>query len=328
MRSIHNINSIRIFGLNQSFQKRTINMPTLHFTTVDVFTTERYLGNPLAIVDVPVGDGITDQQMQTIAREFNLSETIFIREREKAEDGTRQWRVRIFITTAELPFAGHPTIGAACYALGTLAGGESKARLIANAGNIELEYADVVAKAAIPHNFHRLVDYEFTVEDVCGLQPALKAAGIEPKTVFVASPVKGMNFVNVQLPDLDALGKVEVTGLKPQPILDAEWNVGFAGSYFYVVSSAEEGVVKVRTRMIEGIMEDPATGSAACGLSIGLALEMKLGRTTKFEITLAVEMGRKSDIGVEVTLNEGLDAAEGVVLSGSAVKVMEGTLEV
>lgn len=85
-------------------------MPQLSFVTLDVFTQERYLGNPLAVVKVPAGQDVSMEVMQTIAREFNLSETIFVHEGEKrGDDGVMEWRVRIFLTTREIPFAGLST---------------------------------------------------------------------------------------------------------------------------------------------------------------------------------------------------------------------------
>ncbi|KAK4613319.1 hypothetical protein CLAFUW4_09461 [Fulvia fulva] len=306
-------------------------MPVLPFVTLDVFTQERYKGNPLGLVQVPVGKAITDEQMQTIAREFNLSETIFIRQRQDGTDGVSEWRVRIFLTNAEVPFAGHPTIGAVVYALGTLAGGASRGRLLANAGPIEVDFANGVATASIPHNVHIHTQYRFTVDQVHGLQPALKGPLRSEDAIAVVSPVKGMNFVTVELPDLESLAKV-TSSAKPAPKLDEAdgWNVGFSGSYFYVV--AEPGLdtshVKLQARMIEGSFEDPATGSAACALACYLALKRAQHRTITFEITQGLEMGRKSEIGVTVTLMENLKSVEKVELSGSAVKVMEGQIEV
>ena len=81
-------------------------MPQLPFVTLDVFTQERYRGNPLGVVQVPAGKAITDEQMQIVAREFNLSETIFVRQRQDGSDGISEWRVRIFLKDAEVPFAG------------------------------------------------------------------------------------------------------------------------------------------------------------------------------------------------------------------------------
>lgn len=306
-------------------------MPQLKFTTLDVFTTTRYLGNPLAIVDVPAGQDVSTAQMQTVAREFNLSETLFLHASTTGQDGREEWRVRIFVTNAEIPFAGHPTIGAACFALGAL-GEEAGGKLICNAGPIEVEYKDGVAVASIPHNFHQHTQYALTFDDVYAIHPSLKVTGKKPDGITVASPVKGMNFICIQLPDLETLGQIETNGPEPKIKLDDEWNEGLVGSLLYVFTDkpakGDDAVVKVRTRMIIGSLEDPATGSASCALCAYLALEMKLGRKTKFELTQAVEMGRKSDIGVELTLNESLDAVERMELRGSSVKVMEGMIEI
>jgi PhzF family phenazine biosynthesis protein len=304
-------------------------MTQLKFFTVDVFTTTRYLGNPLAIVEVLNGQDVSQSQMQTVAREFNLSETIFVHEPTSGQNGVPEWRVRIFVTNMEIPFAGHPTIGAATHALSSL--GVPKGKLLCNAGPIEVEYGDGIAKASIPHNFHKHTQYPLTLNDVYAIHPSLKATGTKPTSVNITSPVKGMNFICIELPDLETLGQVTVTGPEPQAKLDDDWNEGLIGSFLYVITdrpSSEDGVVKVRTRMLMGALEDPATGSASCALCAHLALELQLGRTTKFELTQAVEMGRKSDIGVVLTLNEGMDAVEKMELSGSAVKVMEGVIEI
>jgi PhzF family phenazine biosynthesis protein len=271
--------------------------------------------------------------MQAVAFEFNLSETVFIHDQTTGADGTPEWRVRIFTTTDEIPFAGHPTIGSSIYALGTLAKGTLKGRLICNAGPIDIEYSNDVAKANIPHNFHRHTEHEVTADDVQTLHPKL---GKKPLSIDVASPVKGMNFVCIQLPDLETLAELGTNGSGAESLvkLDKEWDdkpTPLVGSFPYVITnqpSKEEGVVKVRTRMLLGSLEDPATGSASCALSALLAMKLKLGRTTKFELTQGVEMGRQSDIGVVLTLNEKMDAVEKMELIGSAVKVMEGTIEI
>lgn len=312
-------------------------MPTFPFTTVDVFTTKRYEGNPLAIVKLPAEgsdhDNLSTQQMQTVAGEFNLSETVFIHESTtQTADGTPEWRIRIFLTNAEVPFAGHPTIGAACYAIGTLAKGAKKGRFICNAGPIDVDFEAGVARASIPHNFHRHTKAPLTKTEIGGLQERL---GVGVQAVDVVSPVKGMNFTAIRLASVEDLGKVGVTGFSTAARLDGEWDVGFCGWYFYVLAESPSwsgddgaGVVKVRTRMSDGTMEDAATGSGACGLCCFLAVEMGLGRRTRFEVVQGVEMGRRSEIGVEITLREGGEGVEKVVLMGSSVGVMEGRLEV
>jgi PhzF family phenazine biosynthesis protein len=133
----------------------------LDFVTVDVFTLKPYEGNPLAIVRIPHGRTITQEQKQTIAREFNLSETTFLHENgEGAQDD--EWAVDIFMTSQELPFAGHPTVGTACYVLGRTAeergirDGVMEASFRLKAGRVGLQY-DVgkkTAKASIPHDVY------------------------------------------------------------------------------------------------------------------------------------------------------------------------------
>ncbi|KXT10719.1 hypothetical protein AC579_1831 [Pseudocercospora musae] len=310
-------------------------MGQLSFVTLDVFTQTRYAGNPLAVVRVHDGEDLPTEQMLAIAKEFNLSETIFLHDGKKGVDGMIEWRVRIFITKGEISFAGHPTIGAAVYTLGTLAPTSHQGRLIANAGPIQLTYdpASGVAKASIPHNFHLHTQYGCSLEELYDLQPALRGVVTSSDAVQITSPVKGMNFVQAELPDLDALRKIS-TGKKTEPRLDDEWNEGFSGSHFYVITSAtpardykDTAKYQLRTRMIEGSFEDPATGSAACALTSYLALKNASSRISHFELTQGVEMGRESHIEVTITLNAELTSIERVELGGTAVKVMEGTVE-
>lgn len=310
-------------------------MPSLNFVWLDVFTTQRYSGNPLAVVRIPPDrhNDLSTEQMQTIAFEFNLSETVFIYERSPStsasDEKIPEWNFRIFFPTAELPFAGHPTIGTAVYASSTLAVNPptAKSRLICKAGPIDVDYREGVAKASIPHNFHRHSEVPFTLEQVYELQPSLKDIGLESRNIDTISPVKGMNFVSIELPSLDALEKLSTSAISPKPTLDADWNQGFAGSYWYIVMSRSEGKVQIRSRMIEGALEDPATGSAACALSCFLSLKWRKSKVTKYEITQGVEMKRRSDIKVVVSLKDGLEEIERVELGGCAVKVMEGVVQ-
>ncbi|TKA23150.1 hypothetical protein B0A50_07180 [Salinomyces thailandicus] len=301
-------------------------MPSLPFVTLDVFTSTRFRGNPLGLVKIPASQqDLPTPTLQNIANEFNLSETVFLYEGKTESDGVTEWRYRIFMTDQELPFAGHPTIGTACYALQTLAAGASKGgRLICAAGPVDVEYDGSRAKCAIPHNVHVHASTAFSEKDLLELQPSLRSERAI-KAVEVVSPVKGMNFICVELQTLEDLALVEL-GRKPVARLDEDWNRGFTGGYYYVTLEEDEGRVLLRSRMIEGSLEDPATGSAACALSSLLALKRRR-RSTAFNITQGVEMGRRSDIGVNVTLKPGLDTVEKVELSGSAVKVTEGSIE-
>ena len=119
------------------------------------------------------------------------------------------------MTDAELPFAGHPTIGTACYALGTLAPkGVAKGRLNIPAGTVEATFTNGVAKAAIPHNVHLHAESAFSVGMLEALQPSLRGGGGVLR-IDVMSPVRGMNFVCVELESLEVLGSVACTGSRP-----------------------------------------------------------------------------------------------------------------
>jgi PhzF family phenazine biosynthesis protein len=139
---------------------RTMSSPQqLDFLTVDVFTSKRYEGNPLAIIRIPDGVTISQEQKQAVAREFNLSESTFLHEKSLDSQGD-VWTVDIFLTTAEIPFAGHPTIGTACYVLSELAAerdikyGVIEASFKLKAGHVGLTYdvAKQTTRAAIPHD--------------------------------------------------------------------------------------------------------------------------------------------------------------------------------
>ena len=132
---------------------------SLNFATLDVFTTTPYEGNPLALIRIPSGlrNAITQQQKQAMAQEFNLSETVFLHERRDAD--VPEWDIDIFTTNDELPFAGHPTIGAAYYALSGVAKNSFKSGIfITKAGRIPISMSisksGVNVHANIPHNVH------------------------------------------------------------------------------------------------------------------------------------------------------------------------------
>ncbi|KAJ4321180.1 hypothetical protein N0V94_003020 [Neodidymelliopsis sp. IMI 364377] len=311
----------------------------LEFVTTDVFTDKPYEGNPLAIVRIPSGVNVSQEEKQKIAREFNLSETTFLHENTPDADEDR-WVVDIFMTSNELPFAGHPTVGTACYVLSRTAEergiteGVIEAKFTLKAGPVGLRYdvAKKTAKAAIPHDV-RVHQKRWSREELFKLQPALAAAHqqgeLEVQQDFpVVSIVKGMTFVLVELESVEALAKVLLAGEGVKiDGLDQGWNDTFIGSYFYVrTGKSEGGATQLRTRMIEGPLEDPATGSAASDLVAYLSLnEGRGGETLKYELVQGVEMGRRSEISIAVVMAQdgGIDT---IYLEGGAVKVMEGRL--
>ena len=166
-------------------------------------------------------------------------------------------------------------------------------------------------------------------EELLAVQPALKDHVADLQEIPIVSIVKGMTFILIKLESLEALNSVRTTGAPVSVTgLDEEWKDTFVGTYFHVDVPGSDGVRHLRTRMIEGTLEDPATGSAASDLAAYLSLvDGKPGQTLEHEITQGVEMGRKSDIHVQVVM--GLESGiEKITLGGSAVPVMEGRLTI
>ncbi|KAI1311440.1 hypothetical protein F5Y03DRAFT_382176 [Xylaria venustula] len=323
----------------------------LPFTTLDVFTSTRLEGNPLAVVRVPASlrDSLTQSVKQKIAQEFNLSETVFLHD-DTSRSGPEARDIDIFTCEQELPFAGHPTIGTAVLVRQHLAsGGEGVRSLITKAGPIGLAPSPQGIQAQIPHNVHL---HKRTLGDLLSVSPETKAvveAGLHPNPEIraaeldapVFSIVKGMAFVLVRLESLDLLRQVKALRLDFETLapelLDEGWRDSFVARYYYVDVDVDgegegEGVKGLRTRMVELGMEDPATGSAATCLGAYLTLAREK-KGTRFLVTQGVEMGRKSVISVETTVKggegEGSELKIGeVYLGGTAVVVMQGSLNV
>src|SRR5437773_4555952 len=108
------------------------------FVQLDVFTKTALTGNPLAVF--PDGRGLSDEEMQALAREMNLSETTFILPREPGVEAEKGKRVRIFTVEEELPFAGHPTLGTALYIYSTTASAADGISLELNVGKIDISF--------------------------------------------------------------------------------------------------------------------------------------------------------------------------------------------
>ncbi|KFY20690.1 hypothetical protein V491_03512 [Pseudogymnoascus sp. VKM F-3775] len=313
----------------------------LPYVTLDVFTTKRMAGNPLGVVRLPPGQCLTQEQKQYIAREFNYSETIFIHE---TEDEATEHRIDIFMTNAELPFAGHPTIGAAWL----LAGSQSsnyessiKRQIITKAGPIPYQF-DTSRKMAfidVPHDVH-VHKHEVSPEEATesGIPISVTEKILGPSSVV--SIVKGLTFVMVELPSNDILSTVSgsVHAKKLRGSLDRPWyNENLLGTWYFVNNGPkEDGTVQISSRMVtnNGSLEDPATGSAASAFSVYFARRLLAdgGKDdsfiASFDITQGADMGRPSKISTEVELDPKTAAVKRVVLGGSAVQVMEGYITI
>lgn len=294
---------------------------TLAFHTLDVFTDTAFAGNPLAVV--LRADALSTSQMQQLAREFNLSETVFV---QKASRVDADVRVRIFTPATELPFAGHPTVGTACLLadLGWLPPEATRIVLEENVGLVPVRLVSAAGKpwfgeltaAKAPET--RPPDF-----DVAALPAVL---GIDAAAITSVRLASGGNpFVVVTLRQPEVLQGIDFDATAARRLLLRSW-----GHAIYVVALGYEG--EWRTRMFApdlGVSEDPATGSAAVAFAGALALDAAArGETGELSWTLhqGVEMGRPSVLSASATLDAGQVSA--VRVGGHAVRISEGRVRV
>ena len=281
-------------------------MAKYDFVTLDVFTTRRFCGNPLAVL--PDAGGLSAVQMQAIAAEFNYSETTFVTTSEQG----RGPRVRIFTPQSELPFAGHPTIGTAIALreLGKLTG--DQAVLEENAGPVPVTF-----KA--PNRAVFQAPGAPTIADSGSIEDAAKALSL-PAGAIADKPVSsgaGLAFPMVQLRSMADLRAAKMSGA----------DTAFQ-SEIYVFVIRDDGDLAVRLFAPgHGITEDPATGSAAAGLAVLLASQENTADMDKsWTIHQGVEMGRPSEIAIRAVKHAGKISA--IHVEGSAVRVSQGQIEV
>lgn len=298
----------------------------LTFHTCDVFTDTAFAGNPLAIV--LDADDLTPVQMLTIAREFNLSETIFV---QRPRDPAHMARVRIFFPTAEIPFAGHPTIGCAihlaCAAAAPEGDFDTRIFLEEEAGLVpvrvwrrgertEAEFVAPVVPHAVPDA--RAPEGE-PLAAALGLAESEIGFGTHGPGLWQGGP----RFLYAPVASLGALGRA-----RP---MEPAWSevIGAAGVDSIYLYTPGDGC-DFRARMFSptaGIPEDPATGSASAILAAQLLASGALAEgETRIALRQGVEMGRPSEIGLTVMLRHG--ALEQVRVAGSAVPVSSGQIRV
>jgi trans-2,3-dihydro-3-hydroxyanthranilate isomerase len=288
----------------------------LDYFVVDVFTEAALAGNPLAVVMNTCG--LSTEQMQSIAREFNLSETTFVERRATEIEAAEGIRTRIFTTQEELAFAGHPTLGtASVLKLTDLAAvRENTITLAQNVGPIPVVFADA-ARPLFGEMTQR--DPEFGAE----LDPA-RVAELTGLALDDLDPAHmpqivstGSGFAIVLLRSLDALARLNVRQQEASEYLRSR-----GGRWFYVM--AREGEDKYRARMQFYNGEDPATGSAAgCAISYLVARGV-VPSEQRIHVRQGVEMGRPSDLFLSAILDT--KRVTKVRVGGSTVLVATGRL--
>ena len=290
------------------------------FVTVDVFTNQRFGGNPLAVF--PDARGMSDAEMQSLAAEFNLSETTFVL---PPDDSANTARVRIFTRTTEMPFAGHPNVGTG-YVLAQQ-GRDKNGKLLFEelAGLVEVQIerdgsgAPVGATIAAPQPLS--LGVELPVEEIAA------CAGLTASEVIVAAhrPVQaslGNPFVIAEV-DAAALSRAAPDiGAFRKSVTRESALKGRLGLYLY----AHEGEGRVQARMfapLGGTFEDPATGSAAGPLG-ALLLSLSSDVEKRLDIRQGVVMGRPSLL--QVVARRGADGIRATI-AGQCVPVLRGEAE-
>lgn len=291
-------------------------MRSYRFVQVDVFTNTPFGGNQLAVF--PEAEGITEAQMQTIAREMNFSETTFVL---PPSDTKHDARVRIFTPGQELPMAGHPTVGTG-FVLGSERG---KTELIFELGVGPTPVAVVPGdrmsgSAAMQQQVPRFWEAPLDLASAAGLV-SLSAEEAHP-TLPVLNGSAGVDYLYVPV-----RSRAAVAAARPNAAAMEE----FFGEAFhravYVFSVETDAASDVRGRMfflVNGApLEDPATGSAAGPLG-GYLVKYGVCPPGKIRLQQGYEMGRPSDI--ELTIAETEHVISGVEVGGGVVKVAEGTM--
>ena len=289
------------------------------YYTLDVFTTNRFEGNPLAVITD--GDGLSDDAMLAIAREMNLSETVFV---QKPTENEALARLRIFTTGEELKLAGHPVIGTwyLLAELGVVPAQEGGVHVLQQTGAgvlpVEIRFKD-----------GRPQRVTMTQKDA-----AFRPAKINKKALAAALGLSVNDFdaklaleyvstgifnLMVPLRNRAALGKIVMNMVELRRLL------GKNATMAYCFTMGENGKAFSRGMLPWELYEDAATGSAAGALGAYLVKHGKLSPAHTLNILQGEEMGRPSHIEVEVT-----QAGKKLVprVSGAAVKVFEGTIRI
>ncbi|NVO15740.1 MAG: PhzF family phenazine biosynthesis protein [Rhodoplanes sp.] len=293
------------------------------FVTLDVFTSQIFAGNPLAVV--LDAEGLAPDAMQAIAKEFALSETVFVL---PPENPAHRAKLRIFTPARELPFAGHPTVGTAVL-LGRLDGGAGVRDLVVEEAvgpvRCRVEPLDA-ARGRARFDLPRLPE---PVAGVVDAGAAAAALGLSQNDIGFDSFVPeswsaGVAFTLVPLKSLDAVGRA-----KPDM---RHWGAAFgtqghSAAFVFSRETAEPGHA-FHARMFAssfGIGEDPATGAAVAAFAGAVARHGGLlDGDHDLVIEQGFEMGRPSRIVLSLALRVGVLTA--AAIGGEAVVVSEGRL--
>lgn len=297
------------------------------FYTCDVFTNTRFGGNPLAVI--PDAKGLTTEQMQQIAKEFNYAESTFVF---PAKHGhTKQ--VRIFTPTIEVPFAGHPNVGTA-FVLASIGefgefGESTDVTFEEKAGLVPITIRKEIGKpiwcelkAPEPVSIGRQISAEKAAAALSLTPEEIVTANHRPQVASV-----GLPFLIVELRDRAALEHAQANVARLRELQ----SVGITPDiHLYVRTNDENDEFDLRTRMfapLDNVPEDPATGSANCAL-VGMLTTLNPVKDGEFKwhIAQGFEMDRPSILDARTEMKDGV--VNGVWIAGSSVMVSDGHIQI
>lgn len=300
------------------------------FHTLDVFTKRRFAGNPLAVVTN--SEGLDEEAMQTVAREFNLSETVFVL---PPENPAHNAKIRIFTPARELDFAGHPTVGTAVLlALKKFDAGEADREddaiivLEENVGPVRVGVR--LRSGAAPFAEFDAPKLPFEIGEAASKEAFAAALGIGAEDIGFENHVPtiysaGNPFTFVPLRDLETVSRARIV----REHWEAAFGTGHASACFMYTRETVNHDAAFHARMFApalGVDEDPATGSAAAAFAgIVMRFDKPLAGRFRAVIEQGYEMERPSEMMVEMDVGD--DGITGVRIGGHAVTVMRGELE-
>ena len=284
------------------------------FRKVDVFTSTALEGNQLAVFTD--ARGLSDEEMQALAKEMNLSETTYVLPRDATLEREHGARVRIFTVTEELPFAGHPTLGTAF----VLRGGGAMKEIVLhlNVGRVPVRFEETPGRPV----FGEMTQAEPKFGTIHDREAVVRAAGLRDGDVDPSLPIQtvstGVPFTVVPLRGLDIIRRLRVDLAASAAYLERS-----GGKFFYFVSrEVVDPAARLHARMLFYNGEDPATGSAG-GCAAAWMVKHGVARSDeRVLIEQGIEMGRPSRIFVRAALED--DRVVNVRVGGNVVEVMQG----
>jgi trans-2,3-dihydro-3-hydroxyanthranilate isomerase len=280
----------------------------------DVFSSKSLEGNSLAVFSD--ARGLSDAEMQALAKEMNLSETTFIFPRDQKTEAERGVRVRIFTVQEELPFAGHPTLGTAFALRGE--SGAQKVTLDLNVGKVPVQFEETPGKPT----FGEMTQ----VDPVFGMQhpreAVAQATGLRLEDFDPSLPIEtvstGLAYTVTPLKSLAVIQKLRLDLSRADDYLERT-----GGKFFYFVSrETVDPDARLHARMLFYNGEDPATGSAAGCTAAWMAAHGVAGSDERVLIEQGVEMQRPSRIFARASRQD--NRVVNVRVGGNAIEVLRG----